>query len=266
MKISVIIPSYQPEEYLFDCLDSLNNQDFPHDNFEIIIILNGIQYPYENNILDYIKNKFLFISVRYFYCETKGVSNARNIGIENAKGDYLCFVDDDDLLSPNYLTQLYKFTKNDGVVVSNVKTFTKNLSELHDDYLSKSYLSNLTSNPNSIFKLRSFLSTSCCKLIPKEIINEGRFDANLSIGEDSLFMFLLSDKIKFIYLCPEASAVYYRRIRQTSAYLKKKSFVEKINIVWLLIKKYTSVYFSNTFHYSFKLYLSRIVAAILKLF
>lgn len=57
MKISVIIPSYKPRDYLFECLDSLSCQTFPHDEFEVVLILNGCKEPYISTINSYLLQK-----------------------------------------------------------------------------------------------------------------------------------------------------------------------------------------------------------------
>ena len=53
MKISVIIPSYKPQEYLWQCLDSLCSQTFPKEDFELILVLNGCKEPYYEQIKAY---------------------------------------------------------------------------------------------------------------------------------------------------------------------------------------------------------------------
>ena len=262
--ISIIIPTYKPQDYIYECFDSIRNQSFPHSNIEVIVILNGEKDSYEQEIKDYFQSKLNDFSTKYLYTSTKGVSNARNVGIENATGKYILFLDDDDLISPNYLIELYNNRTENGITVSNVKTFADDLSSLSDDYLSKAY--SLTPNTKSIFKLRSFLSSSCCKLIPKELILNTRFNRDIAIGEDSLFMFSLSNRIKEINKCPDSSAIYYRRIRPQSASRKKTSFVRRVNISCKLIKEYTNVYIKSISNYSFSLFLSRIVAGILKIF
>ena len=49
-KISVIIPTYLPKDYLWECMDSLENQTLSKDEFEVILVLNGEREPYESNI------------------------------------------------------------------------------------------------------------------------------------------------------------------------------------------------------------------------
>ena len=266
MKISIIIPTYQPGDYFYECLDSLKNQCFSSKDFEVVIVLNGTRYPYEDKIVNYVNTEMANVSVNYIYSDIPGVSNARNIGIENAVGEYILFFDDDDLVSEDYLKALYDCRVENGIVVSNVKTFMQNISDLSDDYLSKAYNSNRKTNPENIFKLRSFLSVCWGKLIPKKLISGSRFDVSIGIGEDSLFMFLLSRRIKTINLCPDYNVLYCRRERPNSASREKKTLFFRIKLSCVLTIKYTVVYIKDMTNYNFLLYISRIVAGILRVF
>ena len=106
MKVSIIIPTFKPKEYLYECLDSLRNQTFDKHDFEVILILNGPSIPYEQKILDY-KDKHKELQLIYLYTEVTGVSNARNLGIDVARGAFLGFIDDDDYVSNTYIEELY---------------------------------------------------------------------------------------------------------------------------------------------------------------
>ena len=99
MRISVIIPSYRPEEYLYECLEAIRNQTLTQNEFETLVILNGCKEPYFEQIQKYINVHSS--NIRLIQTDVPGVSNARNIGIEAAKGEYLTFVD--DIVSPVYL-------------------------------------------------------------------------------------------------------------------------------------------------------------------
>ena len=100
MEISVIIPTYKPGEYISDCLRSLEEQDFPVSDYEVIIVLNGCDMPYRSMLEDIITDNG-YVNVRVIQTDEPGVSNARNIGIDNAKGKYLLFIDDDDWVAGN---------------------------------------------------------------------------------------------------------------------------------------------------------------------
>ncbi|NLJ82499.1 MAG: glycosyltransferase family 2 protein [Bacteroidales bacterium] len=264
MQISVVVPTYKPESYIYECLLSLKNQDLSHDLFEIILVLNGIQQPYQKEIELFIQENLQeTIHTKLIYSKQAGVSNARNKGIEAAKGDYIAFVDDDDIIAPNYLSILLKMSSENSIAVSNVKTFYEKLGDGGDDYITQSFTKNKDTSSQNIFKLRSFLSSSCAKIISKEIIQHRRFDERFAIGEDSLFMFSISDKIKKIYL---VNTTYYRRIRPKSASRLQKAMSMKMINTFKLLCSYTKVYIKDIRNYNFLLYASRVVAIIIQMF
>ena len=86
MKISVIIPTYEPRAYLWECLDSLVAQTFSKDDFEVLLVLNGCSEPYKSNIEAYIEKRKEIINIRFTQTDIPGVSNARNIALDNATG------------------------------------------------------------------------------------------------------------------------------------------------------------------------------------
>lgn len=92
-KISIIIPIYNGEKYLKECIDSVINQKY--NNLEIILINDGSTDKTEKICLDYKKNDSRII---YIYQENSGVSAARNKGIEISSGNYIIFLDSDDSL------------------------------------------------------------------------------------------------------------------------------------------------------------------------
>lgn len=260
MNISIIIPTYKPGSYLKDCLESINNQTMDKKCFEVIIVLNGVIKPYIECIYNLTK-MYDFNSV-VIPTETPGVSNARNIGLTRAQGEYVCFIDDDDKISPSYLENLYSKATPNNIVASNVKAFYNNSNKTENDYIASAYKKLINKNsPLSVFKGRKFMSSSCCKIISRRIIQDVRFDTNLKIGEDSVFMAKISKKVKSIVLS-DSSAIYYRRLRAGSASRVKQPILKKCNIVCKLLKKYTKML---TPSYNIPFIATRIVAALLKL-
>ena len=260
MNISIIIPTYKPGSYLKDCLESINNQTMDKKCFEVIIVLNGVIKPYIECIYNLTK-MYDFNSV-VIPTETPGVSNARNIGLTRAQGEYVCFIDDDDKISPSYLENLYYKATPNNIVASNVKAFYNNSNKTENDYIASAYKKLINKNsPLSVFKGRKFMSSSCCKIISRRIIQDVRFDTNLKIGEDSVFMAKISKKVKSIVLS-DSSAIYYRRLRAGSASRVKQPILKKCNIVCKLLKKYTKML---TPSYNIPFIATRIVAALLKL-
>lgn len=106
--ISLIIPIYNAEKYLGKCLESLAANE--SENVEIVLINDG-----STDASDKICQEFLLADkrARYFKQTNQGVSSARNIGIENAKGKYLVFVDSDDYVSGDFAEKLESIAAND---------------------------------------------------------------------------------------------------------------------------------------------------------
>ena len=260
MKISVIIPTYKPSFYLWECLDSLEAQSFPKSDFEVLLILNGCREPYNSQIKNWISGH-PDLQVQYIQTDQGGVSNARNIALDNVKGEYVTFIDDDDFVSPTYLEELYIMATPDTVSLCYPYAFKDGISDkqlkysLTDTYYCLSHKCNKLSS-----RARKYFSGPCMKLIPMSFIQGRRYDVRFKNGEDSLFMFLISDKIDKVAFTTE-KAIYYRRIRQDSASSKKRTTKEKVLNSILGIREYTKTFLRGG--YSLYFYVSRIVAEIL---
>ena len=122
--VSVIIPTYNRAHYVVEAVESVLAQT--HKNIEIIVVDDGSTDGAEE-ILDPYKDR-----IRYFYQENQGVSAARNLGIRNANGQYLAFLDSDDLWLPDKTELQLNFLKendNYGFVFSNFLIFTDTENE-----------------------------------------------------------------------------------------------------------------------------------------
>ena len=135
-KVSVIVPVYNVEKYLNKSLDSLVNQSLT--DIEIILVNDGSTDNSLNIIKDYYK-KYNNI-IKYYTKENGGMSDARNYGMQKAKGEYISFVDSDDYIEHNMLYKMYNKAKegNYDIVFCNTnivypdKTILKE-SELKED-------------------------------------------------------------------------------------------------------------------------------------
>lgn len=263
MNVSIIIPTYRPGSYLWDCIESLQRQSLSHDQFEVILVLNGEKDPYYSNIEERLNN--INLPIRFFYISSSGVSRARNYALDKALGQYIAFIDDDDRVSPDYLKELLQMANMGGgrsVVCSNVKTFDQEM--VGSDYISNAYSTMQSSKKEfSLFAYRHFLSSSCCKIIPADTIGDCRFPETICVGEDAYFMASISNRIKNIILAPQ-SAIYYRRLRLGSASRKKERTVDKLKRKWHLLVQYVQLYINGFPRYNLPFFLSRIVAIIVK--
>lgn len=255
MSISVLLPSYKPEIYLERCLDSLECQTLPKRFFKVYLALNGPRDGYEDYVLTLL-GKYSF-QYDYTYLEAPGVSHARNILLEKSCEEYLTFVDDDDVLSSNYLEQLLLRASRDYISISNVFNFCDSLGVLSENYIGRSF-SSLGDLEGSIFKARKFFSSPWAKLIHREIVGGVRFDVNLKVGEDSLFMARVSRRVKGVRKT-EPTACYYVRTRIGSASRKKVVRAEELRRITYLVYSYGGMIFKG---YNLPFILSRIAASL----
>lgn len=262
MKISVIIPTYKPREYLCECLDSLEKQTFPKSDFEIVLVLNGCEEPYKSQIQSYIDSHKV-LNIKFLHILQGGVSNARNMALDVVCGEYVAFIDDDDLISPTYLERLYDIIDTNTVALCYPYAFDDgHLNKQLSYHITDVYETCSTKKHNKISsKVRKYFSGPCMKLIPMGIIQERRFDVRFKNGEDTLFMFLISDRIKNIQFTSR-DAVYYRRNRNNSAVNRKRKLFDVIFSNLLQIWTYIKYYIKSPFKYNLLFLNSRIGGAL----
>lgn len=260
MKISVIIPTYKPREYLWESLDSLCRQTFSKSDFEILLVLNGCDEPYKSAIVDYT-TLHPELNLHLIHTQTSGVSNARNLALDEMKGEYYMCLDDDDCLSPVCLEEMYELANEDTVVECYPYGFNDGSPEVQQKYgLTDAYDYCVANNCNKLnSSARKFFSGPCMKLIPVSYVGDRRFNTRFRNGEDSIFMFLISDRIKNIAYTSR-NAIYYRRFREGSAVSRKRTKSERIKNCILCIVEYSKIFLSGK--YSIYFYMTRIFAEI----
>lgn len=216
-KVSIIIPVYNVAEYLKECLDSVINQTYK--NLEILLINDGST----DNSLEICKEYSNRDSrVKVFDIKNGGVSNARNIGIVNATGEYLSFIDGDDFVSENYIEKLYDQAiasgkdmticrmnlYEDGKVTPTKENFAPLFAEEPDDK-AKTYLC-----------LNSSVMGSSWRILYKTeflVKNDIKFNVNLKFCEDMAFV------LKCIYMgatFAEVNEYMYFYRQNPSSYIK----------------------------------------------
>jgi glycosyltransferase involved in cell wall biosynthesis len=102
--ISVVIPTYNRKELLENCVNSLFNQTYPKDGYDILVIDDGSDDGTEDLLDGIIKNAPC--ELRYLKQEHKGPASARNLGIKNSKGEIVAFIDDDCIADENWLENI----------------------------------------------------------------------------------------------------------------------------------------------------------------
>lgn len=259
MKISVIIPTYKPQKYLNECLLSLKNQTLDKSLFEIILVLNGCKDPYHTEILKILASSFDDINVRYIQTDVPGVSHARNIALEAAEGDYITFLDDDDSLSKTCLEEMLKLVNRNTVVECYPYAYIDgNIGNQIPDPLTTAYNICVLKSYRSLDSFaRKFFSGPCMKLFHRSIVEGRKYDERFKNGEDSIYMFLISDRIKNVTFTSK-EAIYYRRYREGSAISSSRSIGNKVCNCFRCMFEYTKIYCRGG--YSMYFYFTRILA------
>lgn len=105
MRFSVVICTYNRDKYLSDTLVSIAQQTYPKDDYEIVLVNNNSTDTTEE-VCNKFSKEYPFVSFRYFVEMNQGISYARNRGIDEAKGEYIVFIDDDETIDDVYLDRL----------------------------------------------------------------------------------------------------------------------------------------------------------------
>ncbi len=191
MKISVIVPIYNTEQYLSRCLDSIISQSFT--DFELLLIDDG-STDGSGIICDSYADRDR--RIRVFHKENGGVSSARNLGIDKAQGEWLYFVDSDDELLPGGLSTLVDNISDD---VDVTMGGFESIDELGNVTREATKSVNLRlSRKESVITL--YRGQGCCgyfflgytwqRLFRKSLVDRFslRFDTSIAVKEDTLFV------------------------------------------------------------------------------
>lgn len=262
IKISVIIPTYKPGDYIFQCLESLNEQTLEKTVFEVIIILNGCNQPWHNTLTTFFNTSLANLQINFIQTDLAGVSNARNIGIEHANGEYITFLDDDDYVSPKYLEAMLEQATPESIVLTDSRAFYDDSMVWIDNYLPHvAYQKCASRNDQNLLHVRAIFNGPCMKLIPGIFTQGEAFDTRLTNCEDGLFMFQISRHIsKIAYAKPDA--IYYRRYRLGSAVNTKKSLPFWIKTFIRIECAYIKSWLKHPFSYNFPFFISRVLASL----
>ena len=202
--ISIIVPIYDVENYLRQCLDSIVSQTY--QNFECLLINDGSPDNSEDICREYVDKDSRF---KYFDKENGGVSSARNLGIERSGGAYITFIDSDDWVDSDYLEVLYNalIDENADISVSTYKRFhmAENCWYFHS--FQRGYEKRVFTNQELIdefIDLNTFDHSYvfvCGKLVRKDLLDNIAFNEMTTLGEDMEFwlkLYLISNKIVYV--------------------------------------------------------------------
>ena len=214
MKLSIIVPVYNLESYIATTLDSLLSICFS-DEYEIIVINDGSTDDSKSIIRGYQRTHDQIV---LYSIEHQGVSNARNVGISKASGEYITFVDGDDTVEPDFFEKAVRELDRGGYdfVQGNYRRIDGDNTS-YDQFVSEDVV--ITEKDimhEKLFGLEKLIQNHVWgKVFRAETIKDTLFDRTIKIGEDLKFVFDVIEKSKKIKLL---SCVGYNYIqRNTSA-------------------------------------------------
>ncbi|EKN71336.1 glycosyl transferase family protein [Neobacillus bataviensis LMG 21833] len=255
VKISIILPVYNGEKFLPDCINSVLNQTY--NDFELIIVNDGSKDKSEF-VIEQIKSS----KIKYYYKENGGVASARSYGINKSNGEFICFIDQDDMWENNYLKNVVQGLETSDFVYTNGHII---LNKIVNGKIYDNKQTEINNENNGLKRLleQNFIISPSQIGIRKSIVDKiGLFHESLSgSGADDwdywIRVFTIENiRIKYI----EDPLIRYRLHDSNNSYNYDKMYQCKIEIIEkhkeIIIKKY-SIYFYrrikayNTFLYSY---------------
>lgn len=226
-KVSLIIPIYNTGKLLVKCLDSIKSQTILNQ-IEIILVNDGSTDNSKEICSDYIQGDKRFILINQ---NNQGVSTARNVGLQKASGEYICFIDSDDWIENEFCELMLKEieTKKTDLVISGYKIYH---SKLPLKYTASKIDKKNISRKEIIKSLKNYMdnpenplgNTVWAKLFRRDIIikNNIKFVKNLRIGEDLLFVLSYQKHVENVTTIPNLIYCLNRtnNLSVTSSYVK----------------------------------------------
>ena len=212
MKISVIVPIYNVAEYLPECIESVQKQTF--DDFEIILVDDGSTDGSGKICDDYAAND---ARIQIIHQNNAGLSAERNAGLEIATGDYIAFVDSDDIVADEYLSCMYEeiTAQSADMVIAQHKSFKQSVGGSKPNTQNKNSL--LVSGREACFiryaGYDKVYPAVWGKLYRREIFNDLRFPLG-RIHEDQYVISVALQKCRKILISD--AELYYYRTRENS--------------------------------------------------
>ena len=243
--ISVIIPVYNSEKTLDKCINSILNQTY--NNYEIILVNNSSTDSSKEIINKFIKN---YKSIKYFNINEQSVGKARNKGLSVANGEFICFIDSDDIVHKNYLkTLIDNINKHD----MSICAFTNNIKKMTDSNKSITHL-NQSQALEHILNNRKIQGYVWNKLFKSNIIknNNLQFNETLKIGEDIDFVFEYLKYCKNIIYVNKKLYYYNKNTNNTVTNIENYKFClaswENMFKKYRTLKKYKSMDLINYYY------------------
>ena len=218
MFFSIVVPVYNVEQYISRCIESVISQDY--GNWELILIDDG-STDGSGSICDSYSQKDERIKV--FHIENKGVSNARNTGIEHVCGDAVLFIDSDDWIDQGLLSEYKRCFEKDVDLVScdmMIVTSDENGETVKKGNRSSDHKDSVVTGTDIYRSVLKKSATVANKAIKRDIIGDERFDTSMTFGEDTDFLVRILGNVRSLYITDFGG--YYYLIRRAGNVVSSK--------------------------------------------
>lgn len=240
MMISVIIPVYNKQAYLEKCISSVLNQSYK--DYEIIIINDGSTDNSREIILSFTDPRISLIDVK-----NGGVSSARNIGISEARGNFICFIDADDWIEPSYLKNIVSsanLEECDIIIHGLTKVFANKGKEIiRFPHVTSAELYEMFMEIQDE-KAPGSIGFVCNKLIRRGFLLDHHiyFDTNLRLAEDLSFYIDVFTNGPSIATSDECGYMYIQEAENSSAMAPNTDY---FSLIYIWLKAYNMLILKN---------------------
>lgn len=231
--ISVIVPIYNVEGYLEESVKSVLDQSY--NNIEILLINDGSTDKSKEVCMKLMAHEK---KIRYYEKRNSGLSDTRNVGLEKVRGEYISFVDSDDLLAPNAVRTLYELCKkyNTEIAVGKISHFVDGKRPSYKTQTRE----NVFEKDEAIcdFLCQREISTSACgKIYKASVLKDVRFKSGI-LYEDNLFLSDVLNRVqKVVYTDEECYGYRHRANSITTKHFSEKD-LDIIDIGNELVRRY----------------------------
>ncbi len=257
MLVSIIVPCYNQAQYLDDCLFSVFNQIY--SNWECIIVNDGSPDNTYEIAQEWLNKDIRF---KYFFKTNGGLSSARNLGLNKATGDYIQFLDSDDILSKEKLVRSIEILKKNisrvgNIVITNFKMFSENPLRSKDPFCHLSL--ELFNFKKVLLKWETLFSIPIhCGLFDFKLFKDFKFPEELRAKEDWVMWLFIFQKNNNVYFLDQPMAFYrlnptgmtrnlkHMHENHIKAVIYIKNIISEKDYIEYLIKEFNLIHIENT--------------------
>lgn len=278
--VSFVVPTYNRGKLVRKTLESICNQEYPKDIYEVIVVDDG-STDNTSKVIEEISRE-QDVKIRFFRQKNKGPSSARNLGIKKSKGDYICFVDSDIVLDRGVLKELIYQFKKANAGAAGPKTYYA--GDLRKIWCAGAYMDfkkglgvhrgrgEVDRGQYDVLKEVDYMPSSTLLVSRAAIDETGMFDERINYGEDADWclraersghrIFYVPSTHTYHEVDPDGKLSYFRIYHETRCtfLLMKKNASKKqlfIFYLWFFIFEFPFwVGYSIIYHRDFKMFLS----------